>query len=120
MGIRAQGHDGMRRNFAWRMGPDCGGEGCDGDGIPRPALNHSILYQLSMVYDLLKMKFLINSFSMPRNGKNRQIGFQSCGCLACCLRRLASAAPAQSNPVKPSQTKKNGLTQKTPIWAVSD
>jgi hypothetical protein len=55
---------------------------------------------------------LIKLFFIPRNGKNRQIRCQIRGLLAFGMLRLASAAPAQSNPVKPSQTKNNGLTQK--------
>jgi hypothetical protein len=32
-------------------GSEGGGRGFNGGGIPRPASNHSILYQFSMLYD---------------------------------------------------------------------
>jgi len=39
MGRRGQDHDGMRKEFGWRIGPDRGGGSFNGGGMLHPAFN---------------------------------------------------------------------------------
>jgi len=48
----------MRKEFGCRIGPDGGGGGFNGGGIPRPASNPYILYPLSMLYDSIVASML--------------------------------------------------------------
>jgi len=42
-------------------GAEGGGRGSNGGGIPRPASNHSILYQFSMLYDSIVASMLFSA-----------------------------------------------------------
>ena len=81
MGRRGKDHDGMRQEFGGpalrsfgeggRIGPDRGGGGFNGGGIPRPAFNPNILYSLSMLYDSI-VASVLDSASFDHFAENRR------------------------------------------------